>query len=454
METTSRWPDVSRNTPRLLALVLGATVTAAGCNLDVTDPDVVTPDQSTGPSAVRNNINGAIGAFQEAFDGYVRYSGLLVDEFIAAGTFPTHEEVDERRVNPDNSSLTQFTATGDGNTTGDGIYEPIHAARRQADEIVSTFRSNLQDPEFETVEADLREGIALGLYYGAYVRTLLAEGYCASAVGDEAALSSGDRMQEALGLFEEAEAAAQDAGQDDVVLAARLGQARSLAWLGQPVPAAAAAAPIPTDFEFLARYSTNTPNEENEVNTFTDGLSFTALRWTVGAGTSPDRFDERYAYFDEFVAEGLIDPDPGLEAFDAAIPVSLQLKYDTPDSDIPLATGWEARMIEAEERIRAGDPEGAGDLVNPLLADRGFADASFTGDLQDDLRELARARAVGLWLTGTRHGTLRRLLRDGVNLYPEGKPGTDISFPIPQQELDNNPNLDSNDPCPFGERRE
>lgn len=111
-------------------------------------------------------------------------------------------------------------------------------------------------------------------------------------------------------------------------------------------------------------------------------------------------------------------------------------------------------MIEAEERIRAGDPDGAGSIVDPLLADRGFAGANFTGDLQNDLRELARARSVGLWLSGTRQGTLRRMLHDGVNLFPQDKPGTDISFPIPQQELDNNPNLESSTPCPFGDRRQ
>lgn len=452
MESTIRRTCIARSAPRLLALVLGAAVASAGCDLGVTDPDVVTPDQSAGPSAVRNNINGAIGAFQEAFDGHVRYSGLLVDEFIASGTFPAHQEVDERRINADNSAVTDFTSTGDGNTTGDGLYEPIHAARKQADDIVANFRSSLEDPAFADVVSDLQEGIAVGLYYGAYARILLAETYCASALEDGAPLSSDDRMQEALGLFEDAEAAAVEADLEDLARAARVGQARALAWSGDLEAAAGAAASVPSDFELLARYSTNTANEENEVNTFTDGLSFTGLRWTVGAGTSALRHEEKYAHFDEFVDEGLIDPDPGLEAFDETIPVSLQLKYPTPDADIPIATGWEARTIEAEERIRAGDPDGAAAIVDPLLAGRDFAESNFTGDLANDLRELARVRAVGLWLTGTRLGTARRLLGDGVNLYPQGKPGTDISFPIPQQELDNNPNVD--EACPFGDRRE
>lgn len=438
---------------RIAFLVVGLALVAAACDLDVNDPDVVTPEQSAGPSAVRNNINGAIGAFQEAFDGYVRYSGLLNDEFIAAGTFPTHEEVDERRINPDNSSVTQFTATGDGNTTGDGLYEPLQAAREQADEIVSRFRQSLDDPEFADVQDDLREGIATGLYLGAYTRVLLGELYCASVVDEGAALSSDDRIAEALALFEEAEAAADEAGIAELADASLVGQARALVWLGDHGGAASVVSGVGTDFEFLARYSSNTPNEENEVNTFTDGLSFTSLRWTVGAGDSPDRFEEEYAYFDEFVAAGLIDPDPGLEAFDAAIPVALQLKYPTAGSDIPAATGWEARMVEAEALVRAGNAAAAAAIVDPLLEDRGFSASAFNGELENDLRELARARAVGLWLTGTRQGTLRRLLRDGVDLFPQGKPGTDVSFPIPQQELDNNPNLESNTPCPFGDRR-
>lgn len=426
---------------------------AIGCDLDVNDPDVVTPDQSAGPSGVRNNINGAIGSFQEAFDGHVRYSGMLVDEFILSGTFPAHLEVDERRINADNNALTQFTSTGDGNTTGDGLYEPIQAAREQADQIVEDFRASLDDPDFADVEDDLREGIATGLYLGAYTRILLGELYCASAVDEGPAMSSDDRIGEALALFEEAEAAAAEAGEDDLLQAVRVGQGRALAWLGNHAGAASAVAGVPDGFELVARYSTNTPNEENEVNTFTDGLSFTALRWTVGAGDPTIRSGEKFAYFDEFVEAGLIDPDPGLDAFDADIPVALQLRYPSPDDEIPIATGWEARMLEAEALLRAGDPDGAAAIVDPLLAERGFDEAGFTGDLEADLVALARARSVGLWLSGTRHGLLRRLLEDGVNLFPT-KPGTDIAFPIPQQELDNNPNLDAGQPCPFGERRE
>ncbi|HKK07268.1 MAG TPA: hypothetical protein VKA44_00135, partial [Gemmatimonadota bacterium] len=70
-----------------------------------------------------------------------------------------------------------------------------------------------------------------------------------------------------------------------------------------------------------------------------------------------------------------------------------------------------------------------------------FDSVDFTGDLATDLPQLARAREAGLWLSGTRQGTLRRLAEgDGVDLYPVRR-GTNVCLPIPQQESDNNPNV-------------
>lgn len=124
-------------------------------------------------------------------------------------------------------------------------------------------------------------------------------------------------------------------------------------------------------------------------------------------------------------------------------------------------------MIEAEAMLRSGDAGGAEELVNRLLAtpslnpltavnpglidgqepDLGAFEAVDFGDgfqPQDDLPQLARARAAGLWLSGQRQATLRRFAEDdGVDLYPENTQGNDMSFPIVQQEIDNNPNVSS-----------
>lgn len=121
-------------------------------------------------------------------------------------------------------------------------------------------------------------------------------------------------------------------------------------------------------------------------------------------------------------------------------------------------------MIEAEVELRTGDPEVAEDDVNALLEDAtqslnpmraanpdlqlgAFDPVDFTGDLQNDLTELARARAAGLWLSGARQGYLRRIAeRDGVDLYPSQTQGDDRSFPIVQQEINNNDAVQS--ACP------
>lgn len=130
-------------------------------------------------------------------------------------------------------------------------------------------------------------------------------------------------------------------------------------------------------------------------------------------------------------------------------------------------------MIEAEALLRAGNSGQAQTLVNDLLSapernpmteinpaladgedpDLGpfdpvdFADAGF--DPANDLPQLARARAAGNWMSGQRQGYFRRWrVNDGVNLYPDHSPrgADDISFPITQQEIDNNPNVSS--ACP------
>lgn len=123
-------------------------------------------------------------------------------------------------------------------------------------------------------------------------------------------------------------------------------------------------------------------------------------------------------------------------------------------------------MIEAEEELRNGDPEVAEDDVNDLLTDPSqalnpmlvvnpglnlgaFQAVDFTGTLSNDLPQLARARAAGNWLSGQRQGYFRRWREnDGVNLYPDHSPrgADDVSFPITQQEIDNNGNVDS--ACP------
>lgn len=428
--------NASRARAGLFAVALAIGVT--GCDLDtvleVDRPGVLTEEELTDPADLPVVASAPAAAFTEAFDNYVRYSGLFVDEFIAAGTFPTRVEVDERAILPENATVT------------DEVAEPLHRAVLTGDTVVSILRSRVGVEDFD--QGAVANGIARGLLYGAYARVLIAELYCQSPLATDPFeggpnQSSDAIMQSALDMFEDAEAAATDAGLASAAAAAQVGQARALLWLGQYAQAATVASTVPTGFEYYVEYSNNDPDEYNEVYRLTYGV-IDALRWTVGDGTTVVRHNEAYAYYDEWVALGRIDPSPALTAFNTSVPVRLQLEYDDPGDNILLASAAEADMIQAEAALRAGDFGTANDRVNPYRAEWELADLDFetdATDLQGRLELLAQERARELWMTGTRQGTLRRLLDDGVDLYPTGTQGTQTCWPVPAQERDNNPVL-------------
>jgi len=405
--------------------------------LRVADPGTLTDDELAGVGSVEATVNGMIGAYAEAQDDYALYSGMFTDEFILAGTFPTRLEVDDRRMVRDNA-----TVTG-------AVYEPIHVARALADNSVASFEEGLTNPDLASVVDLLQEGIALGYLYGGYTRILLSELYCESALDAGEYVLSNARAQEAIDLLGNVAAAAATAGRDDVADAALVGIARANLFLGNDGAAMAAAQGVSGGFEpFLAEFSENANVQFNEVHSFTWGRGGQVIRWTVGDGTTTERNSEMWPYFAEWEALGLIDPDPGLTAFNANIPVKLQTIYDTGNSAILVASPAEADMIEAEVLIRSGaaaDLDAASTIVNGYRAGHGLADIDFAGmaNLTARLQALVQEKARETWLSGTRQGDLRRLReRDGIDMYPAGSADSfdQICFPVPQQEIDNNTN--------------
>jgi hypothetical protein len=235
-------------------------------------------------------------------------------------------------------------------------------------------------------------------------------------------------------------------------------------FLGNYSQAASIAATVDPDFVFVAEYSSNDPSQYNGVYEWTYGDGHT-LRWTVGDGTEPSRNFEKFAFYDEWVAVGLIDPDPGgaFVPFNTSVAVQLQLIYGGGGSPpnaigqaapIMIASGFEADMIRGEAAYRSGDMAGAEAIINARITTgdnpfgKAFAPVVFTGDFATDIAEIGRAYLSGLWLTGYRLGFVRRVIRnDGVDLYPV-TPGSDTAFPMSEQEIDNNPN--ASQVCPSG----
>jgi hypothetical protein len=534
MLSKRKWLTFGR-TAAAVALLLGLAACDGGL-LDVQDPDNVEAGGELTPADVNSRLAGIVADFRVAYGEHILNSGLFTDEFILAGTFPTRIQIDNRNPNSNNVSIS------------DDAWEPLSFARATADVNQRQFQQLLDEGVTPAEEADIQEAIAFGKLFSGYSRIFMSELFCQTILGGQddlpqfggdlvtaetEPLSSEERMVEAADTLRATIQAAQTAGLSSVENAARVGLGRALMFLnsvrggGQTAlldEAETVLAPVPDDFAFQVENSNNTIAEENDVWQFT-WQDNEALRWTIGAGTDSERGLEIWdpgaerptpreapnpdnvtsqssPGFQEWFDNGLMVPPDvsaslGLSAFNQNSPVWAQTLYAGRDGNsgegapYVLASGWEARMIEAEIDLRRGNTGPAQTAVNNLLTDPsqsanpmlavqsslnlppgpndavsgvldGFRAVDFSsGTLEDHLRQMGRAYAAGLWLTSHRLHYLRRLAvefddrlalglwPDKASFRPNDPGGTNaISLPLPLSEVDNNTNLDA--ACPSG----
>ena len=115
---------------------------------------------------------------------------------------------------------------------------------------------------------------------------------------------------------------------------------------------------------------------------------------------------------------------------------------------VVLASGVEARLIEAEGALRAGDASTALQILNALRATLpGLAPLTLQGSDAGRVDQLFRERAFWLFATGHRLGDLQRLVRQyarpqgtvfPVGPYKNGQTyGGDTDFPPDVTQLNN-----------------
>jgi hypothetical protein len=426
-----------KNTLKSLVLGVGVIVAASACNfgdlLDVDDPDVATPGSLTGEDALPVLLAGAFGDFQLAYsgdnagvtEGMVNLGGLLADEFAIAESFPTRVPIDRRDI--DNVNTTLNTA-----------YSYVHRARAAAE------LSARRHQEF----APNTSGHALSLAVAAYSYILLGENFCSGvpvstltdAGGTEFGppLSTEQLFTEAIERFDAA-IAASDADSPEQYLA-MVGKARALLNLDLPADAAAIAADVPDDFVFEIEHSDNTARQENGVFAYVNIQG----RWTVADNEGGTGLPYRSAADPRVTFE--LDPNDGV-GFDGVTPMFHQLKYPERNVDVVLASGTEARLIEAEALLDAGDVSGWLGKLNALRTPAGLGQLTDPGTPAARVDLTFRERAFWLWLTAHRLGDLRRLVRQyqrapnsvfPTGAYSQGGTyGDDVSLPIPFEELNN-----------------
>ena len=437
-------PAARLRLPVLMAALVALTMACSGL-LDVRDPDVVTPENLGGEAGLAVLRAGAFGdlaialsgsaAGHGATPGLILHSAVLADEMVYSGTFPTRRQQDERNVLRSNGTML-------------GVFQRMHRARTALRTAAETIEEFSASPSTDPRIAEMWS--LTGFMY-----IMFGETYCSgvpfSTANVDGTLDFGS-PQTTTEMFQNAVARAATAlantgGSADQESFARMVNARALLNMGDFSGAAAMVATVADGFVYNLEHSLNTFRQQNGIYI----LSTVRRQYSVSENVGINGLAFRSA----------LDPrvpwdDPGRNGQDDQTPYFNQLKYPDEAAPVPLATGTEARLIEAEALLQASDPSWLTVLTDlransgldfsgvPGLVDGGgFATNAANVDL------LFSERAFWLWVTGHRQGDLRRLVRQygrgSETVFPTGAYfkgglyGPDLNFPLPLEE-DNNPN--------------
>ncbi len=410
-----------------LAVGLGLT----GCNsvLDVDDPDIITDASSaSGAIALRNGVLLRFAQATSGGESLFLMGGLLSDEWRSGDTFEQRNTTDQRSVLETNSFL-------------GGQLRAINRVRVEGRSAIDALRTFAPTPA---------ANIGLMFAVGAFTTNLAGEHYCNgipfSSLDENRDVIFGSpiTIDEAFTLaIQLADSALQftaGAGGAEVAGLASVVKGRALLNQGNFAAAAAAVASVATDFEFDVTHSLNTNDNQNW------SLNTSARRYVVGNLDGGNGLDFVTANDPRLPAGTTSQP----LAFDSQTPFRAQFKWERTDA-VVVASGIEARLIEAEAALKAGD-------VTTWLAKLNEARATMaelapltdpgSTTAREDL--LFRERAFWMFGTGHRLGDLRRLIRQynrgSETVFPTGafakggNFGADVNLPISQDET-NNPNF-------------
>lgn len=455
---------------RGLALVATALMlVVAACDTSVTNPGPTPDEFLDAPVSQGAVLAGAQRAFSDALNtdrgGFILYwvaaLAFEINPAGSTGSFGITPQVQEGLMDDIDSDFNWDAANEARFTAEDGFdrfTDPARAGGSATDAI--------------------RAQLAL---FAAYSNRLLGETFCDAVIPPQAdgkqypAAGDGFGSRTShLDYFTRAEewfTTALNLGTGDVATAARAGRASvraSLATYGQAswTDAASDAAQVPDAFTYKALYSDQ------------DQDQFSALVWANR--NSPYRAHTQWATFAEAFGTcancaGLKrDPrmafdsttmtgDAGVAKFGGQVAWFPQRKYPDVKAGVNLSSGWEARLIEAEAALEAGNPGTAADFMNLRRTNLGLTPYSNTVSADSAWTLLKRERQFELWLEGRRLSDIRRWtdnsvagnLADGLYDVDGNSDGVNdtrsetmfapvarsLCFPIGRGERETNPNV-------------
>ncbi len=458
----TRWP---RRTLRSAAMAAACLLGAAACQQDVTNPSIINPIQLNTPNALPTIRDAAIGDFAIAYtgsgadgsqgtEGIIMASGLLSDELINSETFPTRIEVDRRSISLGNSDVSLWFRT-------------VQKARASAEFAVRSYRTLSPDT---TKASGFPEVLALS----GYTYLFLAENWCSgvpiSNIAPDGTLQYGQPLTTAA-LYDTAASrfnqalnaastlAAGAAKTVDTYLA-EVGLARTILDSSSSragfAAAASAVSGVPTGFVYEVFHSNNNTREWNGIYT---AMAF-SKRYSAADSEGTNLFNHLHFISAQDPRDPVYHTGNG---FDGSTPQWNDGRYLTPNDPDPLATGVEARLIEAEAALAVGDTATMLARLNGLRANP----PSYFAPVGGSIAPMPALTTTGLdstgvqdllfterehWLFNSAHrlGDLRRLARAGgayqrapEAVFPHGAYfkggtyGTDYNFPVTLDETNN-----------------
>ena len=453
------------------AAALVAASGLAGCSnlkenlLEAPDPDLIDPSSVNSALGAQAVYNGAlsrlrlmtVGSGNAGTEGTWLLGGLLADEWSTSSTFVQNDEVDERQASTSNSSV-------------NGSLRAIYRASTTATEAIQLLNQYRPDPAADIAEMYFVRGFAYAT---------LASDFCngipiSTVEGTEIAVGNPLSVTEVFNLaivsYDSAIALAKGTDDESVAInrAARIGKARAL--LGVSLDNAVAAAGVVSGIPTTYTYDVSSSLAGGNNGVYSQGLS--QRRYTVGDSMEGNAHDI-------FVKNAL----PFFSAKDPRLPVKYTItsKGDTTKAQDGLTysrttslydrtasasvvNGIDARLVEAEAALKAGDPASMISILNGLRATSlTIGTLKYTGGTLKPLSDpgtanaridlLFREKAFWTFTRGERLNDLRRLIRQygrtADQVFPVGNHyrGTtyhdDVNLPITSSESNGNPNFSS-----------
>jgi hypothetical protein len=409
--------------------------------LEVTDPDIINPSDVTSAAGADAVRLGALARFNSSTSGaesLIQLGGLFADEWNNGDSFIARQEIDQRVITRENSFLT------DANRV-------LHRARLSASQALDLLREFAPAaPGWQLAEMYLVQG---------YLENLTAEHYCSgmvfSTVVDGAEIygspmTTAETFARALAHVDSGLALVTGSTTNDVRVrqALQVTKGRILLNMNNPSAAATAVTGVVTSFQYLQFHAqTTTSNTYWSLNNIAGRYSVSVNEGTNGLNFATAN-DPRVPTCQGNDAVCKTIGATRANRDDLSTPFWVQRIWPARESSFPIISGQEARLIEAEAQLAAGNSATSLATLNALRASvTGLTPLADAGTTTARVDQLFRERAFTLFGRGTRTGDMRRLIRNygrtANSVFPTGawhkggNYGSDVTFPIPFVETNN-----------------